>query len=68
MALLRRMSFSILARSREELDQHMHAEERSEEIVSAAVKVMDQYRKLASEISAAKNPGVRSLKRKSKAS
>lgn len=46
-----------LARSREELDQHMHAEERSEEIVSAAVKVMDQYRKLAAEVSAARKSG-----------
>jgi hypothetical protein len=46
----------------------MHVEERSEEIVSAAVKVMDQYRKLAAEISAARKSGRPSLKRKRKAS
>jgi DNA repair protein RecN (Recombination protein N) len=46
-----------LARSREELDLHLHAEERSEGILATAQKVAVRYRKLAEEISAARKSG-----------
>jgi DNA repair protein RecN (Recombination protein N) len=53
-----------LARSREELDHYLHAEERSEEIVSAAKKVLTKYRKVADEVSQARRKGRLDFERK----
>ncbi len=53
-----------LARSREELDLLIHAEERGEEILTAAKKAADRYAKLASEISAARKSACSEFEKK----